>query len=368
MNQGQPTTRERKKPVEFAIIGGGWRARTYLRIARSLPAKFRVSGIVVRNPEKQPVIEQEWGVRVFSNLQAMLDSITADFVVTAVSWHSNPPLLHDLAQRNMPVLSETPPAPDLDGLLALHRLAEQGAKIQVAEQYWLVPHHAARLAVVATGVIGQPTQAQISVAHGYHGISLIRRFLNLGFESPRITATRFTSPVVGWPGLEGELEKERIEQSPQDIAWLDFGNKLGVLDFTAAQYFSAIRNERLLIRGERGEIINDQVHFLKDFRTPVSMTLRPRLEGIQDKVGPYVLRDIECGERVVYENPFPQTSLTVHEIAVAACLVKMHEYVMRGISFYSLAEASQDHYLSLLCQQAIEQGRTIKAERQPWAV
>ncbi|MNH40721.1 hypothetical protein D3C79_1020770 [compost metagenome] len=46
----------------------------------------------------------------------------------------------------------------------------------------------------------------------------------------------------------------------------------------------------------------------------------------------------------------------------------MGEYAEgRGPSFYSLAEAAQDHYLALMIGRAIETGETIIAERQIWA-
>ena len=41
------------------------------------------------------------------------------------------------------------------------------------------------------------------------------------------------------------------------------------------------------------------------------------------------------------------------EIAVGTCLETMAHYVKRGESFYGLAEASQDHYLSLMIEQAM---------------
>ncbi|NOG51366.1 MAG: hypothetical protein HND48_19535 [Chloroflexi bacterium] len=34
---------------------------------------------------------------------------------------------------------------------------------------------------------------------------------------------------------------------------LDFGEKLGVLDFVGDQYWSPIRGHRVTVRGERGE-------------------------------------------------------------------------------------------------------------------
>ncbi len=355
-------------PVEFAIVGAGWRARFYLRLAERLSHQFRVSGVVVRDPQKRSAFGEAWDVPVFATLDDMLSRLSPQFVVTAVSWPANPPLLRALADRDTPALSETPPAPDLNGLIALNRLAASGAKIQVAEQYWLVPHHAARLAIVASGAIGRPTQAQISAAHGYHGISLIRRFLGLRCEVPRITAIRFTAPMVGWPDLEGRLDRERIEHPAQDIAWLDFGDRLGVLDFTEPQYYSAIRNERVLVRGDRGEIINNTVDYLRDFRTPVRLHLQHQMSGLEDKVGQSFLKGIQLGAEWVFLNPFTPAPLTAHEIAVADCLARMDEYVRTGKEFYPLWEASQDHYLNLLCAEAIEKGEPVEASRQPWSV
>jgi predicted dehydrogenase len=355
-------------PIEFAIVGAGWRARFYLRLAAALPEQFRVSGVVVRDPAKRSAFGETWRVAVFATLDEMLSRLSPQFVVTAVSWPANPPLLQALAERGIPVLSETPPAPDLDGLIALNRLTESGARIQVAEQYWLVPHHAARLAIAASGAMGRPTQAQVSAAHGYHGISLIRRFLGLRCEPPRITAMQFTAPTVGWPDLEGRLERERIEHPAQDIAWLDFGDRLGVLDFTEPQYYSAIRNERVLVRGERGEIINDTVHYLKDFRTPIRLSLDRRISGLEDKVGRSFLKGIQLGAEWVFLNPFAPAPLTAHEIAVASCLDRMDEYVRTGKEFYPLWEASQDHYLNLLCADSARRREPVQATRQPWSV
>jgi len=356
------------RPIEFAIVGGGWRTRFFLRVAAALPSRFRVSGVAARNPAKRSALQQTFAVEVFATLDEMLARVSPEFVVTAVSWAANPQFLRALAERGIPALSETPPAPDLEGLIELNRLAESGARIQVAEQYWLVPHHAARLAIVASGVIGQPTQAQVSAAHGYHGISLTRKLLGLRCEAPRIRAMRFTAPMVGWPDLDGRLEEERIERPAQDIAWLDFGDRLGVLDFTEPQYYSAIRNERVLVRGARGEIINDTVHYLKDFRTPVRLTLDRRISGLEDKVGGSFLKGIQLGTDWVFVNPFAPAPLTVHEIAVATCLVRMDEYVRTGKEFYPLWEASQDHYLGLLVAQAIQSKEPVQATRQPWAV
>jgi hypothetical protein len=353
--------------ITFGIVGAGWRAEFYLRIARALPERFRVTGVVVRSDEKRHAFGERWRVSVFPTLDAMLKATSPSFVVTSVSWPSNPPLLKELSERGVPALSETPPAPDLDGLIAVNKLTKSGARIQVAEQYWAQPHHATRLALAHGGLIGTPRQAQVSAAHGYHGISLLRRFLGIGYEPPAVTAMRFTQPIVAGPDRDGKLEQERIIDSGQDLAWFDWGDRLGVFDFAYDQYFSWIRNERVLVRGERGEIINDRIYYLKDFRTPVELTMRREFAGVDGNLEGNFFKGIQVGEDWVFRNPFAPASLSGDEIAIATCLVRMDEYVRTGKEFYPLAEASQDHYLNLLYQQSIAEDRTLQAQRQPWA-
>ena len=66
------------------------------------------------------------------------------------------------------MLCETPAALEEDALRALWQLHRQGAKLQVAEQYWLYPTLAKRLAAVRSGALGTPQFVRLSVAHGYH--------------------------------------------------------------------------------------------------------------------------------------------------------------------------------------------------------
>jgi predicted dehydrogenase len=288
-------------------------------------------------------------------------------VVTSVGWPANPPLLQELAAQGVPILSETPPAPDLEGLRMVAALTRRGARIQVAEQYWAQPHHQACSAVIAQGRLGRPTHAQVSVAHGYHGVSLIRRFLGIGFESPTISGRRFTAPIVSGAGRQGPPDQEETRSSDQDILFLDWGDRLGVLDFTGDQYFGWIRNRRVLIRGERGEIANDTVSYLQDFRTPMCCELRRDVTGANGDLDGFYLKGIQAGGEWVYRNPFAPASLPDDELAIATCLVRMDEYVRTGRDFYPLAEACQDHYLNLLCQQAVREARAVQAEPQEWA-
>jgi hypothetical protein len=352
--------------VRFAIVGSGWRALFYLRIARELPERFAVTGLLARDAQKGRLMEQQWGVSTCRTLDDLLAG-RPEFVVTSVPWDVNPGLLRELAERGIPVLSETPPAPDLEGLTALYPLIESGARIQVAEQYRFQPMHAARLSVARSGRLGTVTQAQVSAAHGYHGVSLMRGLLGVEFEDAAITARAFTLPLIAGPDRGGPPDEERIEQAGQTIAWFDFGNRLGVFDFTGAQYFSWVRSPRVLVRGERGEINNTTVRWLADFRTPITAELARQDAGQDGNLEGYYHKGILLGSEWVYQNPFVPARLSDDEIAVATCLLKMAEYAEGGPSFYSLAEAAQDHYLGRMMDRAASEHTVVRTKPQVWA-
>lgn len=354
-------------PTHLGIIGGGWRAEFYLRVARELPHLFRVGGMFVRDDTKGQVLEDAWGVPTFRTLEELAKVPDLGFVVVSVPWPATPAIIRELADRGIPALAETPPAPDLDGLVALDEITKRGARVQVAEQYLFQPFHAARHSLAESGKLGTVTQAQVSAAHGYHGVSLIRGLLGVRYEEATITARVFESPLIEGPGRGGPPAEEKTRVSSQIIAHLDFGDKLGVHDFTGDQYFSWIRSPRVLVRGERGEINNRQVSYLKDFLTPVYCDLRRISAGEDGNLEGYYLKGILAGDEWVYQNPFAPARLTDDEIAVATCLDRMAKYAGGGSSFYSVPEASQDHYLGMLIQQAVKSGEAVAATRQVWA-
>ncbi|MFH1567508.1 MAG: Gfo/Idh/MocA family oxidoreductase, partial [Gemmatimonadota bacterium] len=352
--------------VPFALIGAGWRAEFYLRIARACPERFRVTGILARSPDKAARLARDFGVPVVTELGGLLAAGPL-FTVTSVSWDANPEWLRRLAAAGMPALSETPPATGVEEMRGLCDLVGGGARIQVAEQYHLQPHHAARIAFARSGRLGRITQAQVSAAHGYHGISLIRRFLGLGCEPAEISAYTFTSPLVEGPGRAGPPAAERIQASQQLVARFDFGDRLGVFDFTGDQYFSYVRRQRLLVRGERGEIVDGAATYLKDYLTPIAVEFRRHQAGPEGNLEGHYLKGIQAGDDWLYHNPLAPGPLPDDEIALGECLLRMAAHAEGGPPFYPLAEACQDRYLDILMHQSAETGRPVVAERQAWA-
>lgn len=358
------------KPVKFSIIGGaGFRAQYFLRIAEALQETFQVSGIVVRNESKARAMEERWGVTTYRSLKQLLKSESPDFIVVSVSGAAGMEYLFQLAEAGIPALMETPPAPDLEGLELLHdRLTAIGARVQVAEQYHFHPIQEARLALIRSGRLGRITETTVSISHLYHGVSLIRKMLGITFEEVKIRGMRFQSEWVQGPTRQGPPTEDAMIPLQRDLAWLDFGDRLGIYDFTKDQHRSWVRSNHLSVRGERGEIFDSLILIQQESTIPLQMELKRINKGELENQEGYFLQGILCGDQWLYDNPFAPARLYDDEIAIARCLQRMAEYVRGGPEFYSLAEASQDHYLGMLIEKAILTGETVASTRQRWAL
>ena len=356
----------RMSAARFAVVGGGFRAQYFLRLARALPERLQASGVVVRDPARADALRERWNIPVHPGLADLLAAGRPDFVVVCVSRGQALPVLREVVAARLPLLVETPPAEDLAGLHEVWALVRAGARLQVAEQYRLQPMNAARLALARSGLLGEVRHAQVSLAHDYHGTSLLRAFLDTGFRMPCVTARRFTAPLVAGPDRQGPPREHRVTQSAQVIAQLDFGDRLGLHDFANEQYRSWIRGPRVLVRGDRGELDGVEARWITDFATPVQLQLRRMDAGQDTNPEPYSHRGVLAGERWLFRNPVPGVTLSDDEIAGATMLLAMAEYAGGGTGPYDATEGLQDAYLALLIAEAAAQGEAVQGIAQPW--
>ncbi|WP_082451895.1 Gfo/Idh/MocA family protein [Paenibacillus ihuae] len=344
------------KPVRFGIIGSGWRASCYLTLAQKHPQQFQVTGLWIRNPSKYQNLIDKWKLPVYSSIESL--AADSDFVVLAVSKDAAVSLLLELSALKIPVLAETPTAatlPDYERLLPI----AGSTSIQVAEQYPLHPHHQARTAFIQAGLLGQVCHVQASVAHGYHGISLIRKWLSVSELSCEITARRLEVPIMDFT-YRGKEAEDTLKMEQQDIAIMVFpSGKSAVLDFTRSQYFSPLRTNRVLIRGSHGEIRdNDIVRRLGTDETEYLQV--KRIQGGQEgSLESLALYELRAGQQCLFRNPFHPSPLSDEEIAMAQSLLNMSEYLQSGISSYSLSDALKDVRLSLAIEEALTLGCTV---------
>ncbi|WP_204787451.1 Gfo/Idh/MocA family protein [Paenibacillus oryzisoli] len=355
--------------VKISIIGGaGFRAQYFLRIAQALPESFQIISMVIRDVSKRITMQEQWRVPAYPSLDELLKYEQPDFIVLCVSGSQSLDYLFKLAEIGIPVLVETPPAPDMQGLELLHdKLTLTGARVQVAEQYQFHPVQEARLALIRSGKLGVVTETTVSISHLYHAVSLIRRMLGITFEEVKIKAMRFESRWVSGPTRNGPPTEDRMIPMQRDMAWLDFGDRLGIYDFTKDQHRSWTRSNHLSVRGERGEIFDNRILIQQENTVPLQMEMKRVNRGEYENAEGYFLQGILCGDQWLYQNPFAPARLYDDEIAIASCLAKMAAYINGGSEFYSLSEASQDHYLGMMIEKAITTGETVIAARPYWA-
>jgi predicted dehydrogenase len=354
-------------PIRFGIVGSGWRSEFFQRIAKALPERFEITGVVTRSAARGREVERAWDVPTYRTVEELV-ATRPKFVVVSVPREKAPETMIRLTELGVPALTETPPSLDAESSEPLHRLVADGAILQVAEQYHLSPLLRSQLAIAASGRLGAINQVLVGQCHDYHGVSILRRALGITFEDARITASIFRSPLTQGPDRSGDPTEERSVTAEQVTARFEFGDgRLGVYDFASEQYFSWIRRNRLLVRGERGEISDLEVSYLQDFRTPMFGTIHRIEAGQGGNLEGQFLRGLILGDEWVFTNPFLPGRLSDDEIAIAECLVRMSDHVDGGPPLYSLAEASQDNYLALLMQEAALTGEPVRSRPQVWA-
>lgn len=354
------------EPTSVMIVGAGYRAQTFARVICTVPDRFRLAGAVIRSRERATVFAAEFDAPTWPSITAA-DLTGVDVVVVAVPAAASAGVIAELAGRDPVVLAETPPGADLADLEALCALEQDGLKIQVAEQYHLEPLISAQLRVAAEGALGQVNQTHVSVAHGYHGVSLLRRALSVGFQDAEVRATTWRSPVRMGPSRYGDPDQDALIGAVRTLAWLDFGDRYAILDFDDQQYRSWVRSPTLTIRGTDGELRDTEVRRLIDYRTPVRSTIERISAGAAGNHEGMYLRGYVLDGNWLFHNDYLPRRLADDELAIARLLEGVGRYARGGPSVYSLAEAAQDRYLDLTIQSAAASGERIRTVRQLWA-
>jgi predicted dehydrogenase len=355
-------------PTRFGLIGTGWRSEFFTRLARQAPDAFAVAGVVSRRPERSAEVAEAWGVPTFGSVDELL-AAKPEFVVPCVPWAEMGPTTQRLAEAGVKVLAETPPAADLDGLRRLWAAVGDSGLVQVAEQYLLMPQHAARLSLVREGVIGDVTSVQVSSTHLYHAISMIRGFLGVGRGPVAVHAQAFTAPLanpLSPSGWSGSAEPEPLATT---LATLDFGaSRMGLYDFTDNQWWNPLRARRIVVRGSNGEIVDEHVTRLVDAYTAVESPLVRRQAGLDLNLEGVDLQHISFDGRVVWRNAFAGARFSEDDLAVADLLAATGAWARgEGPAPYPLAEACADHQIALAMGESVRTGGTVTTSTEGWS-
>jgi predicted dehydrogenase len=355
-------------PAKFGVVGTGWRAEYFVRLASLLPSQFEVVGLVGRSRESTERMAARWNVPAYASLSELVAAQHPDFVVSAVPWAAAPGVTQAAVELEMPVLCETPPAPDLEGLRRLWNAVGASGLVQVAEQYHLMPSHASRLALARSGAIGQVTSVQVSSTHGYHAVALMRAYLGAGFEPATVNAHTFVAPLINPLVRDAWTDDDQPKDATTTIATIDFGGSMGLYDFTDNQWHNQLRSRRIVIRGSAGEIEDEEVVRLVGPRTIVRSPLVRRQTGYDLDLDAFDTDHISLGDKILYRNPFPGLRFNDEDIAISSMLTAMAAWCRdEGAPPYPLAEGCQDHLVSLAIEGSASSGAPVTMSVEAWA-
>ena len=84
-------------PIRFGVVGSGWRAEFFVRMARLMPDRFQVTGVVTRSALRGAEVEEAWGVPTVRTIEELVTGAVPDggtdrpeFVVVSVPWPVTP--------------------------------------------------------------------------------------------------------------------------------------------------------------------------------------------------------------------------------------------------------------------------------------
>lgn len=356
-------------PISYALVGFGWRAPFFLKPATWFPERFRVTGVVTRTAERGEEVAQQWSLPSWRTVGEAVEADRPDFIVASVPWPVSPDIVREAVGLDVPVLCETPPAPNLEELHRLWSDVGGSGLVQVAEQYPFYPGHQARRALIDAGLIGDVHETEVSSTHMYHATAIIRQMLGTGMEGARVTAIANTHPLADPLGVPGWSDDDTPKDAKTVRGLFEFDSgKVATYDFTDNQWWNPLRADRIAVRGTRGEIVDDRVTSLQGLRTIVTSHLERRHTGVELNLEGNDLDHISHGADVVYDNQWTPGRLADDEIAVTELLSRMGAWVRDGGDQpYSLAEGAQDWALALAVEEAASTGAAVRVDAQPWS-
>ncbi|MBE5964142.1 MAG: Gfo/Idh/MocA family oxidoreductase [Lachnospira sp.] len=322
------------KKLRFIIVGSGWRSLFFVRIAKAMTDKFEMCAMLCRTKEKADKMALENDIYTTTSIEECI-AMKPDFVVVAVNKTSIADVSIEWMDYGFSVLCETPAGLDFGTLKMLKQKHLEGGKLMVAEQYMYYPSYQAVINTIEKGMIGEPSCINISLAHEYHGASLMREFLKEDVFTPfTISAKTYEFPTVETLTRYEHYRDGRVAMKKRTVATIEFADgKVAWYDFDSEQYRSPIRKNYLKIQGVSGLIKDNKVYYLDE-----------NYDGKTEEI----YEDIDAA----YKEG---------EIGIAALMEMAGNYNRENASVM-LDKALWDSYVAILMQEAVNTKERISGD------
>ena len=134
------------------------------------------------------------------------------------------------------------------------------------------------------------------------------------------------------------------------------------------QWHNQLRHRRIVVRGSRGEIVDDAVIRLTEGPAITTSRIERYQLGYDLNLDGFDTEHLSFDGKVVFKNPFTGLRFMDEEIAIAQLMVQMADWIAgKAKPPYPLNEGCQDHLVSLAMDESIATGKSITTQKQDWA-
>ena len=319
------------------MLGTGWRARFYMRIAEFLPDMLRIAAVYTHTQERKAEMERK-GFNAFADIDSAL-AVDHDAVIIASGKNGFSDTLRYLHGRKERIITETTfldlPEPDLEEFSSYDGL--------VMEQYWNTPLFSSLLNVLSV-LEAEPDQLYLSGLHNHHSASVARRVLGTGYQMPEeFHSLEYASSMIRTGSRNGLEISGESEDYVRRVRMMKLGSALFIHDFSSNQYHSYLYGKHFEVRCRRCVITENGVNGIDRDGYPYSM---PFIFHRDSSVGSgsLALSHVTLGSRTVFVNPYYPLAMNDDEIAMAMML----EQYDGGRNPYPFCEGIMDARLGRL--------------------
>lgn len=318
---------------KIGLCGYGYRAHFYLKIAK-MTKEFEIVGIYTNSQEERKQILLD-GYEALNDIREFVD-LKPLFIISAVNKNEAYELSSRLLENNFYVLQETPYATNLEDI----RKIRDDSHLQIAEQYQFFPTISAYKKIIDMNILGEVNEIHLSLMHDYHAYSVLRYLLNTTSKA-KISGFKYIDKVTRTRTRKEEYYDGLIIDSMRKNIFIHYEDgKKAVYDFNSEEYRSPIRNRYIHILGTRGELLGNKIFYLDKGNYAKEEEIHfEKLNGQISKIG------------IKQQILFRDTNIlgfNEDEYAIYIYLLKMVDFVLKGVEVYPNTYAKVDSIASII--------------------
>lgn len=311
--------------MKVCFLGLGYRSKFFIDNINKMD-DTEIIGALVR--DEKTIYEPLKSYNIFlTKDKEVITKLKPDFIINTASKKINYSLSKYFLEYGIPVLQETPIALNHD---EIDSMVKYKGLYQIAEQYQFYDYFMNIKEMVNKGYLGKINNIIISYAHDYHAISIIRHLVG-DFNKVNIIGRTFTENICHTKTRYDEFHDGAINKYISKQFLIDWDDIKIIYDFNSEEYRSSIRMPYIVIRGERGEIINDNINYLDEENNYIN----EKIDGYNS-----------------YDDNIP----------VKRVLLKMIDFVKNKNEFYKLEYAIDDSHLSIILNN-IENNKLVEYKK-----